>query len=495
MAEIRLPSGATITTFPAPRAGFDPLTADEATLLLHGLPRRPVEHPDQVGGWERIVGTPTHFIEPTFRRMENRRHGPRLRGLADATETSGNWSGAVTFAGAGGSFKSVSGQWTVPNPSPALDDSTGYYSSFWIGIDGAGSNDVFQAGVECDAQNVGSSVLRTIYLWWEWYPEYEVQITNVPVSAGNLLSCFLTVLSNTTGKVLLSNLSTGAATAFQITAPTGTTLAGNCAEWIAERPEVSGSLSMLANYGEVDFTNCVANGYAPNTSNSDNINMVNGGQVISTGSIPAPGTVKCDYTGSHWSTGFSGFAAVDISGTPYVWAYRTSDGTVCIHQITPGVGNGFTQKNLYKWDTGFSSFVGFSLAGVPYVWAYRASDGTVCIHQITPGVGNGFTQKNLYKWDTGFSGFAAVDISGTPYVWAYRTSDGTVCIHQITPGVGNGFTQKNLYKWDTGFSSFVGFSFAGSPLPFVWAYRAGDGTVCIHEINAGGTGFTQIFIY
>jgi hypothetical protein len=475
--------------------------------------------------------------------MENRRHGPRLRGLADATETSGNWSGAVTFAGAGGSFKSVSGQWTVPNPSPALDDSTGYYSSFWIGIDGAGSNDVFQAGVECDAQNVGSSVLRTIYLWWEWYPEYEVQITNVPVSAGNLLSCFLTVLSNTTGKVLLSNLSTGVATAFQITAPTGTTLAGNCAEWIAERPEVSGSLSMLANYGEVDFTNCVANGYAPNTSNSDNINMVNGGQVISTGSIPAPGTVKCDYTGSHWSTGFSGFAAVDISGTPYVWAYRTSDGTVCIHeinpggngftqknlykwdtgfssfvgfslagvpyvwayrtsdgtvcihQITPGVGNGFTQKNLYKWDTGFSSFVGFSLAGVPYVWGYRASDGTVCIHQITPGVGNGFTQKNLYKWDTGFSGFAAVDISGTPYVWAYRTSDGTVCIHQITPGVGNGFTQKNLYKWDTGFSSFVGFSFAGSPLPFVWAYRAGDGTVCIHEINAGGTGFTQIFIY
>jgi hypothetical protein len=190
----------------------------------------------------------------------------------------------------------------------------------------------------------------------------------------------------------------------------------------------------------------------------------------------------------------SGFAAVDISGIPYVWAYRVSDGTVAIHEITPGVGNGFTQKNLYKWDTGFSSFATFSTGGTPYVWAYRTSDGRVCIHQISPGVGNEFTQKNLYKWDTGFSSFATFSIGGTAHVWAYRTSDGTIAIHEMTPGVGNGFTQSNLFKWDTGFSSFETFSIAGTP--YVWAYRTSDGRVCIHQITPGvGNGFTQKNLY
>jgi hypothetical protein len=154
-----------------------------------------------------------------------------------------------------------------------------------------------------------------------------------------------------------------------------------------------------------------------------------------------------------WDGGFSGFAAVvEAAGNAYVWAYRASDGIVCIHQINAG-GAGFTQKFMDKWDTGFSAFAGVSVEGVPYIRAYRASDGIVCIHQIDAG-GAGFTQKLMYKWDTGFSGFAAVaDASGNGYVWAYRASDGIVCIHQINAG-GAGFTQRFMYKWDTGFSGF-----------------------------------------
>ena len=147
----------------------------------------------------------------------------------------------------------------------------------------------------------------------------------------------------------------------------------------------------------------------------------------------------------------SGFAAVEISGTPYVWAYRASDGRVAIHEITPGVGTGFTQKSISTWDTGFSSFVGLSIAGTPYVWAYRASDGRVAIHEITPGVETGFTQKSISTWDTGFSSFVGLSVAGTPYVWAYRASDGRVAIHEITPGVGTGFTQKSISTWDKDF--------------------------------------------
>ena len=194
----------------------------------------------------------------------------------------------------------------------------------------------------------------------------------------------------------------------------------------------------------------------------------------------------------HWDTGFSGFAAVtDAPGNAYIWAYRASDGRVCIHQIAAG-GTGFTQKFFSNWDPGFSSFAGFSIGGVPYVWTYKASNGTVCIHQINSG-GTGFTQKYLYTWDTGFSGFAAVvDGVGTAYIWAYRASDGKVCIHQISAG-GTGFTQKYFYNWDPGFSNFAGFSIGG--VPYVWAYKASNGTVCIHQINSGGTGFTQKYLY
>lgn len=296
MAVITLPSGATITTFPVPPAGFDPAAADAAALHLHGLPPRPVGSLGLVGSWGRGLGTPDRFIEPTFRRSADKAHGPRALGVAAGTETSNNWSGAVVPAPAGATFASVSGQWNVPTPNPAAGDGTRYDSSFWVGIDGDGSPDVFQAGVECEAVNSGGVVQRTIYPWWEWFPENEVQITNFPVLAGHSLGCTLTVLSRTSGNVLLRNLSTGAATTFVITAPTGTTLAGNSAEWVAERPGINGAISKLVNYGEVDFRHCSARTTAGATlqpSSGNNMNMTDGPQVISQGIIVAPDTVKC----------------------------------------------------------------------------------------------------------------------------------------------------------------------------------------------------------
>jgi phospholipase C len=97
------------------------------------------------------------------------------------------------------------------------------------------------------------------------------------------------------------------------------------------------------------------------------------------------------------------------------------------------------------------------------------------------------------QWDKGFSSFAGFSLAGVPYVWAYRAGDGTVCIHQINPG-GIGFTQKYQYKWDTGFSGFTAVTDSAGNV-YVWAYRTGDGMVCIHQINPEGNGFTQKFQY
>ena len=250
---IRFPSGATACVFAAPPEAFNALQADDATLAKHGLPIRPVGHPERLKQWEQSMARPMHFIEPTFKRMDKNRHVPRQRRVTDATESSDNWSGVVAFAPAGSSFESVAGQWNVPQPNPSSPDGTSY-SSFWIGIDGDGSSDVFQAGVECEASTSG----RTIYPWWEWFPENEVQISNFPVSAGHVLHCVLNVISNTSGSVFLHNLNTGVATAFQITAPSGTALTGNSAEWIGERPSIDNKITNLADFGEVDFSNVSA---------------------------------------------------------------------------------------------------------------------------------------------------------------------------------------------------------------------------------------------
>ena len=258
MTVLRLPRGAKIKTFPLPPAGFNPLTADAAMLRRFGLPQRPAGPPALIARWEKAVGRPRRFIEPTFRRVEGMRHRPRLRRLREGADTSDNWSGAVVFAPGGSTFTLVSAHWSVPIPNPASPDATPFASSCWIGIDGDGSNDVFQAGAECDAVNLGIAVARTISLWWEWFPDSAVEITNLPASAGDQLSCSLSVTSSTTGMVSFSNQTTGTATNFEVTAPAGTTLTGNSAEWIVERPEINGAISKLANYGEVDFTNCFA---------------------------------------------------------------------------------------------------------------------------------------------------------------------------------------------------------------------------------------------
>lgn len=89
-----------------------------------------------------------------------------------------------------------------------------------------------------------------------------------------------------------------------------------------------------------------------------------------------------------------------------------------------------------------------------YVWAYRSSDGGVCIHQIRRG-GAGFNQTFSGVWDTGFSGFAPIQLPDSPCVWAYRASDGTACIHQIPPG-GTTFNQVWQEAWFKGYDSFTG---------------------------------------
>jgi hypothetical protein len=253
-----------IRTYELPPPGFNPLTAAPRLLQRYGLPKRPdaKSAPELLKSWEAAFAGPRTWITPEFREMKGKYHGPARRprqqahlkraGVSVANATSENWSGSVAFPPVGQTFTWVAGQWTVPNPyPPGLGQ---FYASEWIGIDGWKSGDVLQAGTETQVVNLLGKDFsaRVVYAWWEWYPAYEVAITNLPVSPGDIMSCLIHVNSISTASVIVQNQSSNVTTLFTITAPSGTTLVGESAEWIVERPTVNKVLTKLADY-KVDY--------------------------------------------------------------------------------------------------------------------------------------------------------------------------------------------------------------------------------------------------
>jgi hypothetical protein len=246
-----------VRLFKAPPDGFDPHQADDRELLLYGFPARPdaKTHPELAEQWARRVAGRGRRIEPQFVRNVGKVHGPRRRGQGHDNATSTNWSGSVVFNTAGTTIGWVEGEWTVPDPDDPHGGKSSYYSSAWVGIDGDGSPDVLQAGTESSLINGTKSV----YAWWEWYPNYEIAISNFPVSPGDTMYCLICANSNnTSATIYLTNDNTDQHTSFNITAPSGTTLHGNCAEWIVETPSVGGSPTTLPDYGTCYFDTAVA---------------------------------------------------------------------------------------------------------------------------------------------------------------------------------------------------------------------------------------------
>src|SRR5919109_285001 len=112
-------------------------------------------------------GGPIHLVGST---------APGAAGLGGGIShqaQSTNWSG---YAATTGTYTSVSASWTEPTVTCSSGDQ---YSSFWVGLDGDGSNTVEQTGSEADCQ--GST--PQYYSWYEMYPSAPVNFSN-PVSPG-----------------------------------------------------------------------------------------------------------------------------------------------------------------------------------------------------------------------------------------------------------------------------------------------------------------------
>jgi hypothetical protein len=175
-------------------------------------------------------------------------HGPVHR-LTHAS--SSNWAG---WDNTGSTYTSVSASWVQPAVTCAKRQTA--YSSFWVGLDGDGSNSVEQTGSEADC-NHGTP---TYYSWYEFYPAYPVNYSNT-VRPGDQFSASVTYSGGTYTLVLTDSTQNWSHTTTG-TAPSGLNAS---AEVIAEAPSSSRGVLPLADFGTVSFANAKVNGAALGT--------------------------------------------------------------------------------------------------------------------------------------------------------------------------------------------------------------------------------------
>ena len=186
---------------------------------------------------------------------------PRLRGFGPSTSL--NWAGYdATSAAHATTFGSVSAVWVVPAVSAAPSDA---YASFWVGLDGDGSNSVEQIGTDSDY--VGGQAVY--YAWYEMYPKMPVNLSlavrpgdaiSASVTAGVKRSFTLTITDTTTGTSFSTMQKCAKAKLYS-------------AEVIAEAPW-SGGVLPLADFGSVSFTSCLFNGLPISSFANNAITMV-----------------------------------------------------------------------------------------------------------------------------------------------------------------------------------------------------------------------------
>lgn len=264
--------------------------------------------------WSVIVGaySTSYTFAPTMAQngYEYRAVFTNLAGTATSdaatvvvASQSYNWSGYVAV---GQAFNTVTGSWIVPAVScPAGSTS---YSSQWIGIDGDPSSTVEQDGTESDC--FGGS--PSYDAWYEMYGDsavnsgYEVELSPVsyPVAPGDAMTASVS-LAGSTWTLAISDTTKGWTSSTAIASPSPAPEQVS-AEWIAERPEVNGSLATLSDFGNAAFTSATAaNGSASGPISSFDYQPV---QMVETGgspvlATPGPLTAAGSAFGVAWNAG------------------------------------------------------------------------------------------------------------------------------------------------------------------------------------------------
>jgi len=161
-----------------------------------------------------------------------------------AQTTSANWAGYIA---SGGSYTSVSGSWTVGNPS---DTEMSSADATWVGIGGVSSNDLIQVGT----QNVVEDGQVQTSAFYELLPYSSVPISSINVSPGDSISASVTETSPDEWNVSITDNTSGSTFSTQVSYDSSL----SSAEWIEEAPSTNGiSQIPLDGFGTISFSNCL----------------------------------------------------------------------------------------------------------------------------------------------------------------------------------------------------------------------------------------------
>jgi Peptidase A4 family len=242
--------------YPAPPAGFAPVSASDDDLATYGFPRRPSQADASYGTWAKFVANAKQRLanpvaEKTGIVYGLGRRGPKPvgTGVANTTEADYQWSGvAVTYPYAlFSAYGNVTASSIEPNIGYENCSYGSYYAAIWAGLDGwrdalGGNNDVLQAGF-----TAGACPTR-YYAWYEWYTigctvdtaayPCNAWAVNLPVNPGDYIYSSVTY-NGGLGVAFLENYSTGLYVSVSFHQPpggAGSAYQGYSAEWILERP-------------------------------------------------------------------------------------------------------------------------------------------------------------------------------------------------------------------------------------------------------------------
>ena len=193
---------------------------------------------------------------------------PEARGFAANTTavTSRNWAGYAA-AGRAGTFTSVAASWTEPGVACTA---TNTFASFWVGLDGDGTNTVEQTGTEADCDGGDA----TYQGWFEMFPAAPVFYDN-PVEPGDAMSASVVVNGGGGFTLTLTDSTQGWN---QVTNQTSDAAQLGSAEVITEAPS-DGTVLPLSNFGTASFANVTADNTAIGNENPSALTMVSAANV------------------------------------------------------------------------------------------------------------------------------------------------------------------------------------------------------------------------
>jgi hypothetical protein len=203
------------------------------------------------------------------------------------------WGGVVLESPPEGTtFKTVKGTIEVPHFSPGNAPHHSWWTSLWLGIDGATNvKDILQAGF--DTQLFSNGTIK-FHPWIEYYPAGNIWLQDFPICEGDIITITVTAETPSLGVAILENETKGIRRSRTVPKPKpSATIRGQNAEWIEELWGPG-----FANYHTFRFTNVEAI-----TDSGENLDLTNGtvwdirddGQVFTDCKIDGPRAMSCDW--------------------------------------------------------------------------------------------------------------------------------------------------------------------------------------------------------